>query len=181
MYQIWLSIHPLEDLCCFHFLALCASFCVATDIFLFLFPYRRDSRCLFPTLLSSSLQYPTRRTLCSSNQGCKKGWMDPQSKGMFYFFSWGLRGGWFGFMVTFKMPRSSAPGHGQACACPMPLNLLTVNGTLVFREGSSWKACRISTFRALTERKSGWLIASSVYSKCPFLNFPKGWKAWIDR
>uniref|UniRef100_A0A8D1BWA1 P2X purinoceptor n=2 Tax=Sus scrofa TaxID=9823 RepID=A0A8D1BWA1_PIG len=46
------------------------------------FPLQVNSRCLFPTLLSSSLQYPTRRTLCSSNQGCKKGWMDPQSKGI---------------------------------------------------------------------------------------------------
>uniref|UniRef100_A0A9L0RVJ1 Purinergic receptor P2X 7 n=1 Tax=Equus caballus TaxID=9796 RepID=A0A9L0RVJ1_HORSE len=26
-------------------------------------------------------EYPTRRTLCSSDRGCKKGWMDPQSKG----------------------------------------------------------------------------------------------------
>ncbi|KAM4856116.1 P2X purinoceptor 7 [Urocitellus parryii] len=25
---------------------------------------------------------PTRRTLCSSDRGCKKGWMDPQSKGI---------------------------------------------------------------------------------------------------
>uniref|UniRef100_A0A8C0XDZ0 P2X purinoceptor 7 n=1 Tax=Castor canadensis TaxID=51338 RepID=A0A8C0XDZ0_CASCN len=28
-------------------------------------------------------EYPTRRTLCSSDRGCKKGWMDPQSKGTF--------------------------------------------------------------------------------------------------
>uniref|UniRef100_A0A2K6KIY6 P2X purinoceptor n=1 Tax=Rhinopithecus bieti TaxID=61621 RepID=A0A2K6KIY6_RHIBE len=27
-------------------------------------------------------EYPTRRTLCSSDRGCKKGWMDPQSKGI---------------------------------------------------------------------------------------------------
>ncbi|XP_004843888.1 P2X purinoceptor 7 isoform X1 [Heterocephalus glaber] len=27
-------------------------------------------------------QYPTPRTLCSSDRGCKKGWMDPQSKGI---------------------------------------------------------------------------------------------------
>ncbi|XP_004475537.2 P2X purinoceptor 7 [Dasypus novemcinctus] len=27
-------------------------------------------------------EYPTRRTLCSSDKGCKKGWMDPQSRGI---------------------------------------------------------------------------------------------------
>ncbi|XP_066116711.1 P2X purinoceptor 7 isoform X2 [Saccopteryx bilineata] len=27
-------------------------------------------------------QYPTRWTLCASDRGCKKGWMDPQSKGI---------------------------------------------------------------------------------------------------
>ncbi|KAM9621948.1 P2X purinoceptor 7 isoform 2-T2 [Trichechus inunguis] len=27
-------------------------------------------------------EYPTRRTLCSSDRNCKKGWMDPQSKGV---------------------------------------------------------------------------------------------------
>nr|XP_031298525.1 P2X purinoceptor 7 [Camelus dromedarius] len=27
-------------------------------------------------------EYPTRGTICSSDQGCKKGWMDPKSKGM---------------------------------------------------------------------------------------------------
>ncbi|XP_024901273.1 P2X purinoceptor 7 [Pteropus alecto] len=27
-------------------------------------------------------EYPARRTLCSSDRGCKKGWMDPQSKGI---------------------------------------------------------------------------------------------------
>ncbi|XP_006149377.1 P2X purinoceptor 7 isoform X6 [Tupaia chinensis] len=27
-------------------------------------------------------EYPTRRTLCSSDRGCRKGWMDPQSKGV---------------------------------------------------------------------------------------------------
>ncbi|XP_062943604.1 P2X purinoceptor 7 [Cynocephalus volans] len=27
-------------------------------------------------------EYPNRRTLCSSDRGCKKGWMDPQSKGI---------------------------------------------------------------------------------------------------
>ncbi|XP_012518972.1 PREDICTED: P2X purinoceptor 7 [Propithecus coquereli] len=27
-------------------------------------------------------EYPTRRTLCSSDRGCKKGWMDPKSKGI---------------------------------------------------------------------------------------------------
>ncbi|XP_073737262.1 P2X purinoceptor 7 isoform X3 [Callorhinus ursinus] len=26
--------------------------------------------------------FPTRRTICSSDRGCKKGWMDPQSKGI---------------------------------------------------------------------------------------------------
>ena len=41
---------------------------------------------LFPTILSFFLQYPTRRTLCSSDRGCKKGWLGPLSKGMFYFF-----------------------------------------------------------------------------------------------
>nr|KAF6312056.1 hypothetical protein mPipKuh1_013021 [Pipistrellus kuhlii] len=27
-------------------------------------------------------EYPTRRTRCSSDRGCKKGWLDPQSKGI---------------------------------------------------------------------------------------------------
>lgn len=68
------------------------------------FPSPRDTPCSLPTTPCFSPQYPTRRTLCSSDQGCKKGWMDPQSKGT-HSASFGDPGdGWSGNLVTFAVP-----------------------------------------------------------------------------
>uniref|UniRef100_A0A5F9D2X2 P2X purinoceptor n=1 Tax=Oryctolagus cuniculus TaxID=9986 RepID=A0A5F9D2X2_RABIT len=53
------------------------------------FPLQRNSFFVMTNFLKTEGQerrlcpeYPTRRTLCSSDRGCRKGWMDPQSKGI---------------------------------------------------------------------------------------------------
>nr|XP_060467922.1 P2X purinoceptor 7 [Panthera onca] len=48
-------------------------------------------------------EFPTRRTLCSSDLGCKKGRVDPQSKGMLCFFS-GILGVGGGLRKTSPAP-----------------------------------------------------------------------------
>lgn len=77
------------------------------------------SPCLNDT--SFSLQYPTRRTLCSSDRGCKKGWMDPQSKGTFWVFPW-RPGGWSGTLVTFTVPHLGPQPLALDCLLPPPLS-----------------------------------------------------------